>query len=215
MSNYSRNPPARRCGAGSPTPGTRRRCSPTSSYARPRGQAAVRCHLVLPGRRPEQHSELAAGHRGPAVNSSCTSPRWTRPSQIDSELLAGVRYKSGGATTHSLVMRARSGTVRNMGRPRLDSGSAGKQPEGGGRNPRDEAARVKAFDAGHDLNRVLSTDDLVTSDERCRAGAGSGGCRARRGHTAARAAPHATGSARPCRDLCPWPAAGGRCGNQT
>jgi fructose-1,6-bisphosphatase II len=28
------------------------------------------------------------------------------------ELLAGVRYRSGGATTNSLVMRARSGTVR-------------------------------------------------------------------------------------------------------
>ncbi len=32
----------------------------------------------------------------------------------DGELLAGVRYRSGGATTHSLVMRARSGTVRNV-----------------------------------------------------------------------------------------------------
>jgi fructose-1,6-bisphosphatase II len=32
----------------------------------------------------------------------------------DGELLAGVRYRSGGATTHSLVMRARSGTVRNI-----------------------------------------------------------------------------------------------------
>jgi fructose-1,6-bisphosphatase II len=30
------------------------------------------------------------------------------------ELLTGVRYKSGGAVTHSLVMRARSGTVRNI-----------------------------------------------------------------------------------------------------
>jgi fructose-1,6-bisphosphatase II len=32
----------------------------------------------------------------------------------DGELLAGVRYRSGGATTHSLVMRARSGTLRNI-----------------------------------------------------------------------------------------------------
>jgi fructose-1,6-bisphosphatase II len=32
----------------------------------------------------------------------------------DGELLAGVRYRSGGAITHSLVMRARSGTVRNI-----------------------------------------------------------------------------------------------------
>jgi fructose-1,6-bisphosphatase II len=32
----------------------------------------------------------------------------------DGDLLHGVRYRSGGATTHSLVMRARSGTVRNI-----------------------------------------------------------------------------------------------------
>jgi fructose-1,6-bisphosphatase II len=32
----------------------------------------------------------------------------------DGELLTGVRYRAGGATTHSLVMRARSGTLRNI-----------------------------------------------------------------------------------------------------
>ena len=32
----------------------------------------------------------------------------------DGDLLAGVRYRSGGAVTDSLVMRARSGTVRNI-----------------------------------------------------------------------------------------------------
>ncbi len=32
----------------------------------------------------------------------------------DGELLRGVRYRSGGATTHSLVMRSRSGTIRNI-----------------------------------------------------------------------------------------------------
>ncbi len=32
----------------------------------------------------------------------------------DGDLLAGVRYRAGGATTHTLVMRARSGTVRNI-----------------------------------------------------------------------------------------------------
>src|SRR5262247_1907559 len=32
----------------------------------------------------------------------------------DGELMAGVRYRAGGASTHSLVMRARSGTVRNI-----------------------------------------------------------------------------------------------------
>ena len=32
----------------------------------------------------------------------------------DGELMAGVRYRSGGATTHSLVMRSRSGTIRRI-----------------------------------------------------------------------------------------------------
>jgi fructose-1,6-bisphosphatase II len=32
----------------------------------------------------------------------------------DGELLQGVRYRAGGATTHSLVMRARSGTIRTI-----------------------------------------------------------------------------------------------------
>jgi fructose-1,6-bisphosphatase II len=32
----------------------------------------------------------------------------------DGELMAGVRYRGGGALTHSLVMRARSGTIRNI-----------------------------------------------------------------------------------------------------
>ena len=32
----------------------------------------------------------------------------------DGELMGGVRYRAGGATTHSLVMRARSGTIRSI-----------------------------------------------------------------------------------------------------
>jgi fructose-1,6-bisphosphatase II len=32
----------------------------------------------------------------------------------DGELMRGVRYRAGGATTHSLVMRSRSGTIRNI-----------------------------------------------------------------------------------------------------
>jgi fructose-1,6-bisphosphatase II len=32
----------------------------------------------------------------------------------DGELAQGVRYRAGGATTHSLVMRSRSGTIRNI-----------------------------------------------------------------------------------------------------
>ena len=30
----------------------------------------------------------------------------------DGELLKGVRYRAGGVTTHSLVMRSKSGTIR-------------------------------------------------------------------------------------------------------
>jgi fructose-1,6-bisphosphatase II len=32
----------------------------------------------------------------------------------DGELMKGVRYRGGGATTHSLVMRSRSGTIRSI-----------------------------------------------------------------------------------------------------
>src|SRR6478609_7790660 len=32
----------------------------------------------------------------------------------DGELMQGVRYRGGGATTHSLVMRSRSGTIRSI-----------------------------------------------------------------------------------------------------
>lgn len=32
----------------------------------------------------------------------------------DGELLRGIRYRAGGATTHSLVMRSKSGTIRNI-----------------------------------------------------------------------------------------------------
>ncbi|HVA61031.1 MAG TPA: class II fructose-bisphosphatase [Mycobacteriales bacterium] len=32
----------------------------------------------------------------------------------DGELLRGVRYRAGGATTHSLVMRSKSGTIRSI-----------------------------------------------------------------------------------------------------
>jgi fructose-1,6-bisphosphatase II len=54
--------------------------------------------------------------------------------------------------------------------------------------PRDEAERRRALDAGHDLNRVLTTDDLVTSDDVFFAATGItdgelvDGVRYRRGH---------------------------------
>ena len=37
-----------------------------------------------------------------------------RDSITDGELMQGVRYRAGGATTHSLVMRGRSGTIRSI-----------------------------------------------------------------------------------------------------
>lgn len=42
----------------------------------------------------------------------------------DGELMRGVRYRAGGATTHSLVMRSRSGTIRSItAEHRLSSGA--------------------------------------------------------------------------------------------
>jgi fructose-1,6-bisphosphatase II len=32
----------------------------------------------------------------------------------DGELMSGIRYKPGGMTSHSLVMRSRSGTIRSI-----------------------------------------------------------------------------------------------------
>ena len=32
----------------------------------------------------------------------------------DGELVQGVRYRGGGATTHSIVMRSKSGTIREI-----------------------------------------------------------------------------------------------------
>jgi fructose-1,6-bisphosphatase II len=67
----------------------------------------------------EREKALAAGHdlsrvltTDDLVNSD--DAFFAATGITDGELLAGVRYRSGGATTHSLVMRARSGTVRNI-----------------------------------------------------------------------------------------------------
>ena len=67
----------------------------------------------------ERAKALAAGHdlsRVLSTDDLVTSDDafFAATGITDGELLAGVRYKSGGATTHSLVMRARSGTVRNI-----------------------------------------------------------------------------------------------------
>jgi fructose-1,6-bisphosphatase II len=67
----------------------------------------------------EREKALAAGHdlsRVLTTDNLVTSDDafFAATGITDGELLSGVRYRSGGATTHSLVMRARSGTVRNI-----------------------------------------------------------------------------------------------------
>jgi fructose-1,6-bisphosphatase II len=67
----------------------------------------------------ERAKALAAGHdldRVLSTDDLVTSDDafFAATGITDGELLAGVRYRAGGAVTHSLVMRARSGTVRNI-----------------------------------------------------------------------------------------------------
>ncbi|HXW46916.1 MAG TPA: class II fructose-bisphosphatase [Streptosporangiaceae bacterium] len=74
---------------------------------------------LTPRDNAERERALAAGHDLDRVLTtddlvSSDDAFFAATGITDGELLAGVRYKSGGATTHSLVMRARSGTVRNI-----------------------------------------------------------------------------------------------------
>jgi fructose-1,6-bisphosphatase II len=74
---------------------------------------------LAPRDEEERAKALAAGHDLDQVLSTddlVTSDDafFAATGITDGELLAGVRYRAGGATTHSLVMRARSGTVRNI-----------------------------------------------------------------------------------------------------
>ena len=74
---------------------------------------------LAPRDEAEKDRALAAGHdlsRVLTTDDLITSDDafFAATGITDGELLAGVRYRSGGAVTHSLVMRARSGTVRNI-----------------------------------------------------------------------------------------------------
>ena len=68
----------------------------------------------------ERQKAIDAGHDlGPrAVAPTTWSPATTAssspPAITDGELLEGVRFGHGGATTHSLVMRSKSGTIREV-----------------------------------------------------------------------------------------------------
>ena len=65
------------------------------------------------------HTAVAAGHDLDRVLLTddlvrCDNVFFAATGITDGELLAGVRYRAGGATTQSLVMRARSGTTRTI-----------------------------------------------------------------------------------------------------
>jgi fructose-1,6-bisphosphatase II len=67
----------------------------------------------------ERERALAAGHDLSRVLTTddlvaSEDAFFTATGITDGELLAGVRYRAGGATSHSLVMRARSGTIRTI-----------------------------------------------------------------------------------------------------
>jgi fructose-1,6-bisphosphatase II len=74
---------------------------------------------LAPRDEAEREKALAAGHDLTRVLTTddlvaSDDAFFAATGITNGELLAGVRYKAGGATTHSLVMRARSGTVRTI-----------------------------------------------------------------------------------------------------
>jgi fructose-1,6-bisphosphatase II len=67
----------------------------------------------------ERRKALDAGHDLDRVLSTDDLVRgdnvfFVATGVTDGELLEGVRYRAGGATTHSLVMRSKSGTIRSI-----------------------------------------------------------------------------------------------------
>jgi fructose-1,6-bisphosphatase II len=67
----------------------------------------------------ERQKALDAGHDLSAVLStddlvSAEDVFFVATGITDGELMRGVHYRGGGATTHSLVMRSRSGTIRSI-----------------------------------------------------------------------------------------------------
>ena len=67
----------------------------------------------------ERQRAIDAGHDLDAVLSTNDLVRgencfFVATAITDGELMQGVRYKAGGASTHSLVMRSRSGTIRSI-----------------------------------------------------------------------------------------------------
>jgi fructose-1,6-bisphosphatase II len=72
---------------------------------------------LMPRDDAERQRAVDAGHDLDAVLSTNDLVRgencfFVATGITDGELLRGVRYRAGGATTHSLVMRSKSGTIR-------------------------------------------------------------------------------------------------------
>jgi fructose-1,6-bisphosphatase II len=67
----------------------------------------------------ERQKAIDAGHQLDAVLTtdelvSADDVFFVATGITDGELMRGVHYRGGGATTHSLVMRSRSGTIRSI-----------------------------------------------------------------------------------------------------
>jgi len=74
---------------------------------------------LYPRDEAEREKALAAGHDLSRVLTTddlvaSEDAFFAATGITDGELLAGIRYRGGGAVSHSLVMRARSGTIRTI-----------------------------------------------------------------------------------------------------
>ena len=114
--------PLRRLGRGRGGPAVGHRRHPRGRDLRSRDQVPGRPD---PGPAVAARRRRAPGRRStPATTSTrCSTPTASspartssspRPGVTDGELLQGVRYTGGKASTESLVMRSRSGTVRTV-----------------------------------------------------------------------------------------------------
>ena len=78
---------------------------------------AIKCLGLWPRDDDERQKAMDAGHDLDQVLSTDDLVRgencfFVATGITDGELLKGVRYRAGGVTTHSLVMRSKSGTIR-------------------------------------------------------------------------------------------------------
>jgi sugar/nucleoside kinase (ribokinase family) len=71
--------------------------------------------IVVPADGGPRHNAVGGSCLNVAVGLARLDVPTTLVTRIgDDELMKGVRYRAGGASTHSLVMRSRSGTIRSI-----------------------------------------------------------------------------------------------------